>query len=318
MTWYLTMANFLKHVLPFIQPYYQRWLEVDEDAIIKSTLKSCMRKEVAPKDVSAEFTPRVPSKTLKPIIVNEKLEPILDKIFKNLPARSKGEGKRQGGVYIAVGPRAAGKSTYLQARYNEYLQESGENHGMFFDEIQSTADFKERFGVKDMLYLEKLPEKSVIVWDQFESSEEFDPKNLTLIKMISHKAKKMGFDVIVCTSDLEVAEKLLLLSGLTKIKLLCTPATFKWTESEVRRFVDTHAKFLSDEDKDWFYRQGIKVKIPGHMYEMLGVLKEGPLDEARRRKLEEGADTQERVLNEFMDKASKIKVIKEAIELLMW
>lgn len=97
-----------------------------------------------------------------------------------------------------------------------------------------------------------LLDKTVIVIDHLET-QKFDTEMKLFIKKLAIQSRLTGkCNVVVSVSDIEMANEILQLNGLDKIRRAGTDDDFIWNDTEIEEFIELGCKQWNDKDKDSF------------------------------------------------------------------
>ena len=165
-----------------------------------------------------------------PYIVNNRMKKQLQQAFQN----------EYGGMMVLLSPGGSGKTMSLHHLANEHIHNGGAVR-IFGNELRSMNDFYSSFGGTErrLDLFNVLPEKSVIVLDQLECLKLFpeEMENL-LLHLACESCRTAECNIIVSLSDAELANKVLRLNGLAKIKQCGTVSDYKWQNNEIEEFFE--------------------------------------------------------------------------------
>ena len=176
-------------------------------------------------------------KLILPFILKRKIDnfnpPILLKKIKEINSCFK---LYSGGVNVIVAPYKSGITTNLKMIHNNYIDSCG--NSVYFNNLNSEDEFFNYFGGRHsaphLLY--NMPQKSRIIIDNLNDIFKKDLYQLVL-QLMTENSLYQNSSILVATSDILSAEKLLKLNGSTKIYLTYNPNTFKWDHNDILDYI---------------------------------------------------------------------------------
>jgi|688.fasta_scaffold383673_1 hypothetical protein len=144
--------------------------------------------------------------------------------------------KNYKGVNVIVAPPKSGITTNLKLIHNNYIDFGG--NSVYFDNLKSEDEFFNYFGGKHsaphLLYI--MPQNSRIIIDNLNDIFKKDLYRLVL-QLMTENSLYQNSSILVATSNISSAEKLLKLNNGTKIYLTYNPDTFKWNHNDILDYI---------------------------------------------------------------------------------
>jgi len=175
-------------------------------------------------------------KLLLPFILKRKIDnfnpPILSKKIKEINSCFKYDR----GVNVIVAPPKSGITTNLKLIHNNYIDSGG--NSVYFNNLKSGEEFYNYFGgshsAQHLLYV--MPKKSIIIIDNLNDIFKKDLYQLVL-QLMTENSLYRNSSIVVATSNIFSAEKLLKLNDGCKIYLPYNPDTFKWNHNDILDYI---------------------------------------------------------------------------------
>lgn len=179
-------------------------------------------------------------KLILPFILKRKInDSILDNKF-ILPKKVKEINnifKSNLNVNVIVAPPKSGITTNLKMIHNNFIDSGG--NSVYFNNLKSEDEFFNYFcgihNFANLLY--SMPQDSRIVIDNLNDIFKKDVYQLVLQLMTENSLHKKCC-IVVATSNIFSAEKLLELNDRTKIHLTYKPDIFKWGHNDILDYID--------------------------------------------------------------------------------
>jgi hypothetical protein len=151
-------------------------------------------------------------------------------------------------VKVIVAPPKSGITTNLKIIHNNHIDSGG--NSVYFNNLNSSDEFFNYFGgshsATDLLYI--MPQNSRIIIDNLNDIFKKDLYQLVL-QLMTENSLYRNSSILVATSDIFSAEKLLKLNDGTKIYLMYNPDTFKWRDNDILdyiRKIDIESKYCEE------------------------------------------------------------------------
>ena len=193
-----------------------------------------------------------------PFVTNKRVQYSLRQAFQN----------EYGGMNVVVSPPGSGKTTYIRQLANEHIRNGGAVR-IFGSELNNMNDFYNSFGGSDrrLDLFNMLPNRSVIILDQLEHLKPFplEMENL-LLHLACESRRTAECNIIVSLSDPVLANKVLRLNGLDKIKQCGKVCDFQWQNEEIEEFIEKGFNSWSEKQKQEVKKLGLIAQSPIFMH----------------------------------------------------
>ena len=185
---------------------------------------------------------------------------------------------------VIICPPGSGKSTYIRKCANEFIK-SGGYVRLFGSELKSPDDFYNAFGGPERRHdlFDVLPKKSAIIIDQLESFRTLPMEMESLILHMACESRRTAeCNTFILLSCPIMAEVVLNLNGLDKIKQLGKSDDFCWDRAMVEDFVESRCVGWKKEDKNELIEFGAISMSPAFLHGALTMFSAGlPVDKVR-------------------------------------
>ena len=177
--------------------------------------------------------------------------------------------KNIGGIVVVYAPTGAGKTTFLTSIANDRNKQGLATY--LLNCIQNREYLYETLGVPRLSYdlSEVLQRGTLLIFDQVDSiTLNEDAKNM-FKQLALDSRRSRHYEVVVCVSDLVVANRILALNDHEKIKSAGPCTLFKWDTTMVKEYIErsTTLNKLSPLSKEVLVGLGVRAGTPGFLFE---------------------------------------------------